>query len=103
MYRNENQPPRKICTIANQSSSWDTIQIILSASDIDPVELSEIKNYQANQSFFLKEAKKDLDGILKIRSKIWIPPDVLEMKLKIMIGSHCGTAGHRRSDSTKIA
>lgn len=41
------------------------------------------------------------DGIFYMQRKIWIPCNATELKLKILILSHCGALGHRGKDATE--
>ena len=41
-------------------------------------------------------------GVLYENSKIWIPPDASEMKLKLILIAHCGTRGHRGVEATTM-
>ena len=40
------------------------------------------------------------DGLIVINEKIWIPDNQSEVKLEIMISSHCGELGHRGKEAT---
>lgn len=46
---------------------------------------------------------KDSDGVFKLNGRIWIPEEKYDLKLKIMVASHCGQMGHRGRDATESA
>ena len=43
----------------------------------------------------------DDENLWKKQNQIWIPKEDLELKLKIIVCSHCGTIGHRGMEATK--
>lgn len=70
---------------------------------VDKVEwpnLEEFRYTQANHTTpgHLKEGR---NGLLYEGSHICIPPEAAELKMKILILSHCGSIGHRGIDATE--
>lgn len=43
---------------------------------------------------------KDECGLIYVNGRIWIPREDSEMRMKIIVASHCGSMGHRGVDST---
>lgn len=55
------------------------------------------KKHSKNRPVGLVEKE---DGTLKIKDKIWIPKEDIDLQTKLLVISHCGTGGHRASAST---
>ena len=42
----------------------------------------------------------DTDGLVRLDGRIWVPADDTDMKLRILVASHCGSMGHRGATAT---
>ena len=47
-----------------------------------------------------RQGTKEEDGLIRIAGKIWVPGDDAELKLRVLVASHCGSMGHRGADAT---
>lgn len=59
-----------------------------------------IQDSQSNASSKPKHAVEE-DGVIKVDGRIWIPPEDIELQLKVMVVSHCGGQGHRGQAATE--
>ena len=41
------------------------------------------------------------DGLVRVGTQIWVPPNAFELKLKLLVTSHCGSIGHRGQLATE--
>lgn len=92
-YRSNETQARNICSLSFMSG-----QIIPKLSDISLPQMNFIREVQQRKEA-RGEAKLGAKGVININSKIWIPVKN-ELKLKILVGSHCGTNGHRGVEAT---
>ena len=98
-YREDSLRLKTVCSLFLVSAE----QIVPSAADIEWPNLHLIRRSQRYASartmraltLDKEEAFKKQDG------KIWISCDDAELKLKLMVISHCGSVGHRGADDTK--
>ena len=60
----------------------------------------DIRRAPHNASTETSDATRDANGALRLFDCIWIPDEVTDLKLKILVTSHCGCAGHRGMDLT---
>lgn len=61
------------------------------------------EDYQKAQEQTTKKIRfsgPDEDGLYHKKGKIWIPSDATDLKLRILIPSHCGVMGHRGVEAT---
>ena len=75
-------------------------QLIPSASDIVWPNFDNIRSAQSNHVRPEGLEFDDQDRLWKKCGRIWIPSENLELQLKIMVASHCGTIGHRGKTAT---
>lgn len=47
------------------------------------------------------EAVQNKQGFWEKSSRIWVPDEAKELKLKVTISAHCGIDGHRKMDGTE--
>lgn len=64
-------------------------------------DIDVIRNSQAKHSRCEVILRDGHDCLWKKGNQLWIPKVDLELMLKIIVCSHCGTIGHRGKDSTK--
>lgn len=94
-YRNERLSTRSICSILLASK-----QIVPAASDIDWPGLEELRTAQRRAQDKPRNATAGSDGLLRRGGLIWIPPANSELKLRILVVSHCGSMGHQERNAT---
>jgi len=92
-YRNEKQ---LLCSIVLEEAA----QLIPAADSIKGPDREVIRSSQQRYTRADGLVFHESERIWKRGSKIWIPEEDLELQLKVMVCSHCGTLGHRGMDST---
>lgn len=96
-YRNSSSAT--VCSILLESVD----QLIPSSENIEWPSLEDIKNSQSRSKEEDIDVNRscDEDGIWITDDRIWIPSNDLELQLKILVCSHCGSSGHRGIEATK--
>lgn len=96
-YRRETKSLKTIHSLVEQSA-----QIVPSADEIVWPDQEDIRSSQERSS------NKPLEALLNPETNmfdkqgcIWIPDDDLELQMKILVVSHCGSIGHRGISGTK--
>lgn len=75
--------------------------MIPNAEDIDWPGISIFTKSQQKETFVPDGIVMDKnDGLWKHQGRIWIPSSDADLQLKILVGSHCGSIGHRGIEST---
>ena len=93
-YRNEKS---MVCSILLQEAD----QLVPSADSIIWPDISVLKTSQAQHSPPDSVSLDQSHGLYKRGNRIWIPDADLELQLKVMVCSHCGSIGHRGCDATR--
>ena len=96
-YRNESKGHTAICSMLLQEAE----QLIPAADSFSWPSFDSIRHSQQEHDRPSQNLELDAhDGLWKHDGRIWIPQDDLELQLKVMVTSHCGTIGHRGKDAT---
>lgn len=90
-----------ICTPRIQAVQISDAQVVPSSSEIEWPSWSTIRESQLKNQDDQTEAVPDSCNVRRIRGKIWIPERDLELQLKILVISHCGSLGHRGASATE--
>ena len=89
---------RSVCSLFLETAQ----QIVPSLEDFDMPTLNVYKDSQTKSPSSKDGLNMDeSDGLWKHKGRIWIPGDDIELQLKVLVGSHCGTIGHRGMDATR--
>lgn len=97
-YRVEESPRQAVCSMLLQ----DAEQLIPAADDIVWPGQEVFRNAQdAAEERPSEVVYCEEDRLWKKNGRIWIPTGDLELQLKVLVVSHCGTIGHRGQDATK--
>lgn len=94
-YISNTMETRNICSLVHLSDQLTPQLDETSFSSMDTIMTAQRKFDHENPN----EAEVDPDRLLKVNGKTWVPSDN-ELKLKILVGSHCGVNGHRGSEAT---
>ena len=100
-YRKERNALRTVYSLIESSS-----QIIPAADEFKWPKLNAMRRSQKKSKNDLKH-RKDLflgadDKLWKLKNgRIWIPNEDLELQLKVIVTSHCGSIGHRGIEATR--
>lgn len=95
-YRNERLSTKSICCLVSTAD-----QVVPSAGDIDWPTRETIRASQQSAGTKPSDTHEGEDQILRRNDRIWIPADDTDMKLRILIASHCGSMGHRGQEATE--
>lgn len=93
-YRNEKA---MLCSVLLQKAE----QLVPAADSIVWPDIEVIRASQTHHPRCEGALLDKADGLWKKGNLIWIPQEDLELHLKIIVFSHCGTVGHRGMDATK--
>ena len=78
-------------------------QVVPSPDDIEWPGLQVMRASQAQAGNKPSNLRSGTDGLLLLQGTIWIHVSDLELRLKVLIVSHCGVMGHRGKDTTESA
>lgn len=96
-YRKENKSLKTLCSLLDSSA-----QIIPAADefiwpDLDAIRRSQQRHGERSKGLLLNP----LNNLWEMDGRIWIPESDLNLQLKILVASHCGSIGHRGQDGTR--
>lgn len=94
-YRTGRLATNHVCSFLVQAE-----QIVPAAADIDWPSLAIIQASQNRHQPPLNSKRND-SGMIKHKSRVWIPPDDLDLKLRLLVISHCGSIGHTGMEATE--
>ena len=80
----------RVCSLLTMNE-----QLVPSANEIEWPSLECLLQSQKNATKTPSNGMKHHDGLIYINGLIWIPAEDSEMKLKILVASHCGSMDHR--------
>lgn len=96
-YLRERKAMRTISSLLLQSE-----QLVPAAGSFKWPDMNLFLNSQSHFNDGTTGLTRDpADGLWKKYGKIWIPNQDLELQLKLIVVSHCGSVGHRGIDGTK--
>ena len=100
-YRNDRSQVKTVCSLVAISDE----QMVPSA---DEVEWPDVNKFRISQEKYANDVTNDLElrlhhseRLWKRNGNIWIPHTDEDMKLKLLVVSHCGSMGHRGAAATK--
>lgn len=71
------------------------MEVVTSADEIEWPKLELSMEEQSYIRNIPSDASLDLDGLIRMNGKFWIPREISELNLKILVSSHCRIFGHR--------
>ena len=85
----------RICSLTSA-----TEQLVPAANEIVWPTRETLRDAQQRASSTPARGTADVDGLIRLGGRVWVPADDTDMKLRILVASHCGSMGHRGATAT---
>lgn len=94
-YRSNKLATGRVCSLLSAKN-----QIVPAANDISWPHYREFIEEQKIADGKPNDGTRASNGVLRKEGCMWIPEKATGLNLKILVASHCGTAGHRGVEAT---